>query len=334
MKKLFAKDNFIVNTFDKKQKRQSLIISILLILFFAVSSFTFFNMLYALSDATGSLVSGSPDVMLTDLLRTLPLYFSFFMSLWTVLLLQALFRNVNDVKRHKSLFKDAICLISFGGVNILYVIIMRIAGRYLSLVEGSPSPFYPLDSMLFSLLFIAIGVFVILYVKNVKGLKDKIQFVLPTRGNIVTKARGLYLTFLTFFILIALFGFSGSIYSIFIYDFIHGYAFYGVMTIFAYAMSPIILGFWEFYYNELKEEKKKELLLPISLISLGVSIVVMVLYFVALGTDMDAPSNAGFGMFPVTFAASVNLATMLVVASPTIFSIVALIKGLILRKKK
>ena len=58
-----------------------------------------------------------------------------------------------------------------------------------------------------------------------------------------------------------------------------------------------------------------------------------ILYFVSLGGGMDAPSNAGFGMFPVAFAASVNIATLLTVATPIIVSVVALIKGIFVRKK-
>ena len=330
MKNLFDKENFLFSTFDKEQKRQSIFVSVALIVCFIVSSFTFFNMLYAFADIIGSIVSGSADVAIKDLLRSIPLFLSFFMSLWTVLLLQASFRNVNEEKRMKSIFKDSICLLAFAAVNFIYIIIMRFAGTYLSLVEGSPSPFYPLDSILFSLIFVAIGVANILYVKK---WKDNKPYVVPTR-EVVSKLRGLYCTFITFWVLFACFAFSGAIFSIFIYDFKHEFVFYGIMTILAYFLSPLFLGVWEFYYNELKEEKKKELLLPLSIIGLGVSLLVVVLYFVSLGSGLDAPSNAGFGMFPVAFAASVNIATMLTVATPLIVSIVALIKGILIRKAK
>ena len=39
-------------------------------------------------------------------------------------------------------------------------------------------------------------------------------------------------------------------------------------------------------------------------------------------------------MFPVTFSASVNIATMIVVALPVLFSVVALVQGLIIRRAK
>lgn len=330
MKKLFDKSNFVLQEFDKKQKHQSLVVSILLILFFIIASFSFFNALYSFADAVGSIVSGSPDIALRDLVRNLPLFLTLFMSIWGLLLLQASFRKVNDKKWHRSLMKDAICLIAFAGVNILYVIVGLIDGTYSSIVEGSPSAIFPLDSVIFSIAFVLIGMFVILYLKK---YQESHPYLVPTRGQIVTKARGLYCTFVTFWLLVALFGFAGGLYTIFIYDFVHGYAFYGIATIFAYLLPAILLGFWEFNYNELKEDKKKEILLPLSIISLCASVIVTVLYFVSLGTNLDAPSNAGFGMFPVTFAANVNIATMIVVITPLVVSVTALIKGILLRRK-
>ena len=321
----------MLSSYDKAQKRQSLVVSLLVVLFFIISSFTFFNMLYAFSDIVGSIVSGSADVAIKDLLRSLPLFLSFFMSLWTLLLLHALFRKRGDEKWRKSLFKDAICLLAFAGVNIIYVIVGLIIGKYSSLVEGSPSALYPLDSVLFSLLFIAIGIFVILYKKKIE-LKH--PYLVPSKGEVVKKARGAYCTFLTFFMLFAFFGFSGGVFSIFIYDFAHEHVFFGIATILAYLLSPIILGFWEFFYNELIEEKKKELLLPLSIISLSVSLLVVVLYIASLSINKDAPSDAGFGMFPVAFAANVSISTLITVFVPTIFSIVALIKGIVMRKKQ
>lgn len=330
MKDLFNKSNFVHSEFDKVQKRQSLIVGILIIIFFIASAFAFVNMLYASVDAIGSIVSGSIDVAIIDLLRSVPLFLVFFMCLWTLLLLQSTFRRVNDEKWHKSLFKDAICLIAFGAINILYIIIGLIIGKYSSIVEGSPSRLYPLDTFLLSFLFIAVGVVVILYVKK---FEKNLPYVVPTRGEIVTKARGLYCTFVTFWLLISLFGFATGLYSLFIYDFKHGYAFYGIATILIYCLSPILLGAWEFFYNELKEEKKKQYLLPLSIVSLSVSLLFTILYMVSLSISLDAPSNAGFGMFPIAFAASVNIATLIVVFAPLIVSITALIKGILKRKQ-
>lgn len=330
MKKYFDKSNFIPSTFEDKERKQSLVTSILVTIFFVISAFTFMNMLYGFVDAMGSIVSGSPDVAIKDLLRNLPLILVFFMSLWTLLLLHATYRHVSDERWHKSLFKDAIAIICFGGVNIIYVIVGLIVGKFLSVVEGSPTPIYPLDTLLLSVIFILLGVFVLIYLKK---FKDNYKYVVPARGELVKKARGVYCTFLTFWLLFALFGLAGGLYSIFIYDFAHGYAFFGIAVILCYLLSPIFIGVWEFYYNELKEEKKKEVLLPLALVGLCFALLGVILYVVSLSTSMDAPSNAGFGMFPIAFAASVNIATLLAVVTPLIIAIVATIKGILIRKK-
>ena len=331
MKKLFDRDNFILSSASPRERGKSFILSLLIILLFLFSSFTFFDALYAFADAVGSAVSGSMDVMIKAMLRSVPLFLSFFLSFWGLLLLQALYRCGNSEKACKSAKKDAICLIVFSSTSILYVFLGLAIGKYSSLLEGSPSPLYPLDSVLFSALFLAIGIIVLIYF-----IKHKDPSAIPLMAHAMPerKLRGLYCTFLAIFTLIALFGFSGGVYSLFIYDFVHGYALYGVALILAYLASPIILCFWEFYYNELTEEGKRNVLLPVSLISLCFSLLIVGFYVIALSTNLDAPSNAGFGMFPVAFAASVNIATLLVVFAPLIFSIVALIKGLLLRRKK
>ena len=330
MKKFFDKDNFIPSTFNGNQKKQSLIVSIALIVFFVFSAYTFFNAMYAFADCIGSIVSGSADAALRDASRSLPLFLSCFMSIWALLLCHGLFRNVDDVKRVKSIKKNAIALLAFAAVNFVAIIIMLIMGKFHSLVEGSPSPLYPLDSILYSLVFVALGVFALLYLKK---FQEKLPYEVPSRGPVVKKVRGLYCTFMSFWMLIAIYSFAAFTIGLFIQDFVNGYLFFSIALLLVYLVNCLFLAVWEFYYNELKEEKRKEFLLPLALCGLIVSVLVAVLYFVGLGVNLDGPSNAGFGILPVAFAASVNIATMIVVATPLIVSVVALIKGLLLRKK-
>ena len=330
MKKFFDKDNFITSTFNGNQKKQSLIVSIALIVFFVFSAYTFFNAMYAFADCIGSIVSGSADAALRDASRSLPLFLSCFMSIWALLLCHGLFRNVDDVKRVKSIKKNAFALLAFAAVNFVAIIVMLIMGKFHSLVEGSPSPLYPLDSILYSLVFVALGVFALLYLKK---FQEKLPYEVPSRGPVVKKARGLYCTFMSFWMLIAIFSFAAFTIGLFIQDFVNGYLFFSIALLLVYLVNCLFLAVWEFYYNELKEEKRKEFLFPLALCGLIVSVLVAVLYFVGLGINLDGPSNAGFGILPVAFAASVNIATMIVVATPLIVSVVALIKGLLLRKK-
>ena len=329
MKKFFSKDNFILSTFDKGQKRQSLVIALALIVFFVFSAYTFLNAMYAFADCIGSIVCGSMDAALRDATRSLPLFFSCFMSIWAMLLLQASFRNVSDEKRVKSLKKNATALLAFAFANLLAIIVMLAMGKFHSLVEGSPSPLYPLDSILYSLLYVALGVFTLVYVFK---LQEKLPFKLPTRGQIVKKARGVYCVFVSFWMLIAVFSFACFTVGLFITDF-ENYFFFALALTLVYFVNALFFGIWEFYYNELKEEKKKEFLLPLAICALVVAVLVLAIYMIALATNLDAPSNFGFGTLPVAFAASVNIATLIVVFTPLIVSVVALIKGLLMRKK-
>ena len=74
MKKFFSKENFLFSSFDKDQKKQSLIISLALIVFFVFSAYTFLNAMYAFADCIGSIVCGSMDAALRDALRSLPIF--------------------------------------------------------------------------------------------------------------------------------------------------------------------------------------------------------------------------------------------------------------------
>ena len=328
MKKFFSKDNFILSTFNKGQRIQSLIISLALIVFFVFTAYTFMNAMYAFADCIGSIVCGSMDSALRDATRSLPLFLSCFMSVWAMLLLQAAFRNVSDEKRIRSLKKDAIVLLAFAGANLVAIIAMLAMGKLHSIVEGSPSPLYPLDSILYSLIFVALAIFTLVYLKK---LQDKIPFQVPQRGEIVRKGRGVYCVFVSFWMLIAAFSFAAFSIGLFITDFEH-YFFFALALTLVYLTNVLFFGFWEFYYNELKEEKKKELLLPLAIFGLIVAVLMAALYMIALATNLDAPSNFGFGTLPIAFTASVNMATLVVVFTPVIVSIVALIKGFKKRK--
>ena len=329
MKKFFNKENYVFTSLDKNAKRQSILASILLIASFICAAFSFMNMLYAFSECIGSITCASFDVAGKDFARSLPLFLLFFMSMWSLLLFHGIYRNVNEEKLIKSLMKNGIAICSFALVNIVYVFIGSLAGVYVSVVEGNPSPLYPLDTVIFSLIFALIGVSAIMYRLN---LHKKFECVLPTRGPIVQKGRFVYCFFVAIWTLIVLFSFSDFVYGLFIIDFLHGYVFYSLMFLLVLLLNVALLVVWEFFFNEFSEENRKEFLLPLGIVGTAVSGLVISLYFVALGTNLDAPSNVGFGVLPVAFAASVNIATLLVVFTPLIVSVACLIKGLLVRK--
>ena len=329
MKNMFDKNGFVLAGLDKKQKKQNIIVTLCVIGFFVISAFTFMNFLYCLSDCIGSIVCASPDISLRDALRSLPIFLSFFMTLSGLMVAHTFYRNESEKILKRKAKKHAAIGIVLGVIIIVYVTVMRISGRYLSLVEGAPSSLYPLDSLIYALLFIALGIFIWLYFKKADGK----NYNGPSRAPVQKKGRGVRSFFRAFWLLIGLYGFCGFFYSIFIVDFTNGYVPYIIAIMLVSLSAFLSITVWELYYNNLNEDKRKEVTLPLSVISLIVSVIVTVVYFIALKGNLDGPSNVGFGILPIAFSASVNFATLLVVAMPLIVSVVSLIKG-IFRKIK
>ena len=178
---------------------------------------------------------------------------------------------------------------------------------------------------------LGLGVLAVIYLKKIAPKKNH---VLPSRAPTVKKLRVLYGFGMSLWAVVAAFACAEFCYGLFIIDFAHGYQAFSIALLLVYLSSPCFLLVWEFYFNELKEEKRKEFLLPLGIAGTAISLVITVFYFVALGLNLDGPSNVGFGVLPVAFTASVNIATLVVVITPLGVAITALIKGLIARKKK
>ena len=325
MKKIFDRSNFVLSELGGKQKRQSAFVTLCVVGFFLLSAVTFMNFLYCISDCIGSIVCASADVALRDALRSMPIFLTFFVSLSGLMVSHTFYRNESREILAKKAKKHAWIGIVLSALIIVYTVAMRIAGRYLSFVEGAPSPIYPLDAIIFAVAFIALGVIVLAYIK--KNSQSQIFFG-PSRAPLQKKGRGARSFFRTFWMLVALYGFCGFFYSLFIVDFQNGYVFYSVAMMLVSLVAFLTIAVWELFYNNLKIEKRKEFTLPLALVSLAVSVAATVMYFIALKGNLDGPSNVGFGILPIAFSASVNFATLLVVAMPLIVSVTAVIKGL------
>ena len=324
---MFDKSNSVLSGLDSKQKKQNLFAIAAVAVFFILSAFTLMNFLYCLSDCIGSIVCASPDISGRDALRSVPIFFSFFMTLSGLMVAHTFYRNESPQILRRKAKKHAMIGIVIGVIIIIYVIVMLITGRYLSIVEGAPSALYPLDAVLYSLCFIAFGVCVWLYfAKNA-------DYCGPSRAPIQKKGRFIRSFFRTFWLLIGLYGFCGFFYSIFIVDFTNGYVPYIIAMMLVSLVAFLSIAVWELFYNNLNEDTRKKAMLPLALISLAVSVVTAAVYFIALKGNLDGPSNVGFGLLPIAFSASVNFATLLVVAMPLIVSVTAVVKGIIRKIK-
>ena len=319
----------VLHGLDGKGKAKAFLVSLCVVIFFVLSAFTFMNFLYCLSDCIGSIVCASPDVALRDAGRSCPIFLSFFMSLAGLMTAHTFFRNESPEILKRKAKKHATIGTVLGVVIIVYVIAMLIAGRYLSIVEGAPSALYPLDAVIYALCFVAAGVCVLVYLKRSKN-----GFEGPCRAPVQKKGRGIRSFFRTFWMLIGLYGFCGFFYSFFIVDFKDGYVPYSLAVMCVSFVAFSSLAVWEFYYNNLTAEKRMKAALPLALVYLVLSVGAAVFYFIALKNNLDGPSNVGFGLLPIAFSSSVNFATLFVVATPPVASVVALIKGIFRRIKK
>lgn len=331
MKKLFQKDNFYFFSYDKRQKKQAIVVFALLFIFFLAAAFAFVNAFYSFVNSLGSIVCGSIDVAVKDFLRSVPLYLSFFVTFWAFLIVYSYYRNVDEIKRKIKVKKRAIVIIVLGTINILYVLIGLMVGKYLSIVEGSPSPLFPLDSILYTALFIVLAVLVLVYFNK---FEKKHPYVVPIKEHLPIKKKSIYYVGLSLWIVVSLYSFSAFWMGIFIIDYIHGYLFFSLSLMLLLLLSWVVFILWGTYFPNLKIEKKKELLLPLGIITFSVSIVVIVLYHIALAMNLDGPTHVGFGVLPATFSASINIETNVITISLLIFSIVTIVKGIKYRKNK
>ncbi len=325
--KMFDQSDLVTSNLDEKQKKQSLIATVSVIVLFILSAFTFMNFLYCLSDCIGSIVCASADVALRDAIRSVPLILSFFMTLAGLMVAHTFYRNESESKLRVRAKKHARIGIVIGAIIIAYVIIMRFAGTYLSLLEGSPSPLYPLDAVIYAAIFIVLGVIILIYLK--KG-----SYAGASRPSIQTGGKFVRSFFRAIWLMIGLYGFCGFFYSIFIVDFRNGYVPYSLAMMLVSLVAFLTVAVWELFYNAFTAEKRRNITLPLAIVSLAVSVGSAFLYFLALKANLDGPANVGFGILPIAFSASVNFATLLVVATPLIVSVVALVKGIIRLIKK
>ena len=325
MNNIFDRSNFVHSEQGGKQKRQSAFVTLCVIVFFVLSAITFMNFLYCLSDCVGSVVCASPDVAIRDAIRSCPIFLSFFAALSGLMVAHTFYRNESREILAKKARKHAMIGIVIGALIIVYTIVLRITGRYLSLVEGAPSRLYPLDAVIYAVICIGLGVAVLAYVK--KDSKTQCFFG-PSRAPLQKKGRGVRSVFRAVWLMVGLYGFCGFFYSLFIVDFRHGYLFYTAAMMLTSLVAFMTVAVWELLYNNLTAAARKKYMLPLALVSLAVSVASAVFYFIALKGNLDGPANVGFGLLPIAFSASVNFATLLVVAMPLIVSVTALIKGI------
>ena len=252
MKKLFERDGFVFAGLRGKQKKHDLCVTAAVLLFFVLSAYTFMNALYCLSDIIGSVVGGSADIAGRDALRTLPIFLTFLMSLAGLMAAHSFYRNESGAVLRKRARTHAAVGMGTGALLILYVAAGLLAGRYLSVAEGAPTPLYPLDTVLYALAVCGAGVLVFLYFgKNASAA----PFAGPCRAPEKKKKSAGRRVGAALWLLLALYGFSGFFYSLFIVDLSDGYVPYSLALMLVLLITWLSVAVWEFYYNNLTARK-------------------------------------------------------------------------------
>lgn len=330
IKELFNKETFVSNNVDKTSKKHSLILTIITAVLYVFAAFCMFNFIYAMCDVVGSFVSGSPDAAIRDILRSLPIFLSFVATYNLLALAHNFRRNVSKEIRNKSLKYNSIAAISLAGVIIVTAFINLFRGAYDNLIEGYPSPLYPLDSILYSLFIIAVGILSLVYSKK---WEEKHPYLGVNRSpSAEGKEKVVHHIFLVIWTLISLYGLAAFILSPIFIDWIHGHVFFSLMLVLMLILPTIYLLWWEFYYNELKATNRKNNLIP-ALVGLCVGVIVVGLYCLAYNLDPQAPNLADFTLLAIDYTASVNATALLYSACNLIVPFVAVIKAIIANKK-
>ncbi len=315
-------------TLTPQAKKQRIIYFAVSALFFVLSSFLMFDFMYQICNMLGSVVSGTPSQAIVVLKRIIPQLVLTVGLVYANIYLRCAYKATNEKNRINAFkYNGYVCGV-LGVITVLYVLIGVIAKQYYSLVEGHPSPLYPLDIALGGALLIAQGVLSVLYAEKLKTTPSELPY-----GGLRNK----YLRWVDYFFygvayLFILFSFASLCYAPFIMNFSQGGIFFNIMMIFVHITAIFEFIFYVFAYNEALPELKKDIQRKYSLIILAVNVLVLILYTVALQIAPYAPNNNAFGLLPIEYTASVNVFPILYSLVTVLAPLAAFLKSLIKTK--
>lgn len=299
--------------------------SILAIVLWVLGSFGIWEVVYELSHMVGAIVSGDPGYALGEFLRMLPMVLVVATFLFDGVFLHNAFVADNDKVRRDNWKKMGVFMFVMSALIVVYVLVGMITGRYFSIVEGNPTWLFPLDTVIFAVLFTGFGYWA-LKRKPLENLKYGTRHY---KG--VVRGIGLFFCILSYFISTS--AFAGFMYGIFIMDWSHGYLLFNFAMLLVFAVAFGNFAVYRFVYRKLPEGGKPSGLVKMSLISLGVALISIALYLAAVEAYPMAPNQNAFGLYPVDFTASVSVFPFILGANNILVPVCALIYGLIAKKK-
>lgn len=292
---------------------------------FVISSFLLWEFVYEISNMLGSISCGSANQAMEEFKRVCPVIFTCFITIYMAYYLFAAYQAKDGETRIRIWQVNGIVTIILGLMDALLVLIKIADGRYEKLVEGFPTPLFPLDMLIGSLLIALYGALSIRYSARLKEKPSVLPYI-----NVVNKKGKVKssLSICTCFIyLIALAGFQACIRGFYVLDFTHGAVFFNIMFWLMYFIPFEMYLVYRYVYIEMPVSKRKENQKKMSLAFLGINVLVLILYLVSVQIYNEAPNLNAFGLLPVDFTAGMNFFLLLFGPVAVLTPLVALLKS-------
>ena len=333
MKKSFLlnKDNALYNTLDQEGRKEYRFYQIFSILFFAATSYMLWHFLYFLCEMIGSIVESSPQESLRVLLRTFPWTLLTFAMVGMGIRVYNAYRAKDQKTRvHKWKRQGVTCFI-VAVIDIAYVVANLIGGRYVKLVEGGPSLLFPLDTIIFSVIAILLGVLCLRYAKKLSENGTHLPFS-PRKGNIIVRGLAQFGICVDYMIMLCMF--AGFLLCFSVVDWSHEYQFFNVMLTLNYFAGALQFFVYRFVYSDLTDEAKPHGAKVLALCHLILNVVLFALYMLSVQLQPEAPNQNAYGVLPIEFSASFNAFFVVLLLANILTPLIAFVKGLIIDRKK
>lgn len=318
-------------TLNKQAKHESLqywILTGVLLFVYMCAAVAFFENLREICNILGAIVEKSPWQAKTHFVRDLPNLFFNFGVMYLLSFVFRLFRSPDVETQHFLVKKGSITLICFGGAAFLSLLIQLLTGNF-SLIEGHPTPLYPLDLLLATLFMIGLGVtLLVLYPKY--HFLDALVGKAPKYSVKRQVGRAILGTI---YMMVAVFAFVGIISPLFMLNYDRSAALFTIALIMTFLSILSGLAVYQFIYPRLKDEDKDNCQFFANINLLFLDIIATMFYLLAIYQNPNVSYEVANSILVIDFTASKN-------AYPYIFGlalyvplIVSAVK-LALRKKK
>jgi len=299
----------------KKQLRRR---SFAAVIVFLLGSFSMFELVCELSNMTGSIACNCTAQAIAELRRMFPVIFPAIVYLCLNVFAFDLYRARTPEKRNTLLKRNGTATVVFGAVIVLYVLYGYVSGEYARLIEGCPSPLYPLDVLVGGVLFAVLGA-------GMRRASEK-----PRTGEaFVSCAVGHgFRVFHVYGTMVALFSFAACVYGSYGMDWSHGGIWFNISTLLLYFSAFAMAAVYRFVYCELLPAYRRKAQLRLSAAFLLVNLLLFAVYVITVNANSELPNQNAFCILPIDYFASKNAFLLLLCSWDLLAPAVALIKGL------